>query len=501
MSGGSLTSGYVARSLNYRTCSSTEFDRVAGLLAARIADHGTLFALWQSWLYLALLGLMSVLAVAALVFWIRQPVWIPETWLVPATAISMFGLVGYVFQQRGKLCEWAFREVLFSKHGKPIRYSEVTGPLLHVICATEIQTGNGAYFTRLSRAFKAQSEAGFEIEHLPAIVCDGFQTTVTNFQLATAVQASAALPLAFPTVKLTVQGWEGIVRRKVTATWTRFPSSHMLLVDGGVRDNLGVEWFDRQRKHVTNLIVVNGAANRVRAKQRQFGLPLLGEMISLMLIKDLPYNIREQNRRRELLMRFLPSYEGSQRIDISGAILHIEESPYDLAEALDRAGPTKKGDHWLMTHEDIIAAEALKKNPSFRDFKDRAAAVRAKLETAEDVDALRAANKQLARNDELGTRLADSMPAAMLVAAQWQDQAYRNSLIPTTLSKMGRPAAAELIRHAFALAMAKLHILLNYPLCDVPSIEAITKLMDWKDTPQNNGPLNATQRVKFDKPV
>jgi hypothetical protein len=77
---------------------------------------------------------------------------------------------------------------------------------------------------------------------------------------------------------------------------------------------------------------------------------------------------------------------------------------------------------WLLTHEDIIAAEALEKNPSFGDFKDRAGAVRAKLEAAEDVDALRAANKQLARNDELGARLADSMPAAILVAEQWQDQ-------------------------------------------------------------------------------
>lgn len=65
---------------------------------------------------------------------------------------------------------------------------------------------------------------------------------------------------------------------------------------------------------------------------------------------------------------------------------------------------------------------------------------------------------------------------------------------------MGRPAAAELIRHAFALAMAKLHILLNYPLCDVPSIEAITKLMDVERYAAEQRAPNATQRVKFDKP-
>lgn len=35
-----------------------------------------------------------------------------------------------------------------------------------------------------------------------------------------------------------------------------------------------------------------------------------------------------------------------------------------------------------------------------------------------------------------------------------------------------------MMRHAFALTMAKLHIQLDYPSCDTPSIEELTRMMD-----------------------
>jgi hypothetical protein len=67
---------------------------------------------------------------------------------------------------------------------------------------------------------------------------------------------------------------------------------------------------------------------------------------------------------------------------------------------------------------------------------------------------------------------------SVLVPEVWHRRAQQNSTVPTNLSKLGRPVAAELMRHAYALAMAKLHILFNYPLCDLPSVDELQRMMD-----------------------
>src|SRR5262249_25649224 len=161
---------------------------------------------------------------------------------------------------------------------------------------------------------------------------------------------------------------------------------------------------------------------------------------------------------RELLMRFLPSYEGRQGEEASGVILHIEESPYDLAEALNFAEVRSKEDPWMVTPVDIKVVDALRKNPQFSAFVARARAVCQALEKAEDIEALRAAQMKPGADN----RLAAAMPVGNLVGDAWHDRAHFNACLPTTLSKVGRPAAAGLIIHSFALAMAKLHILCGF---------------------------------------
>jgi hypothetical protein len=81
-------------------------------------------------------------------------------------------------------------------------------------------------------------------------------------------------------------------------------------------------------------------------------------------------------------------------------------------------------------------------------------------------------------HDETSKKIASMAWASVLVPEEWQRRAFQNSTIPTTLSKLGRTPAAELMRHSFALAMAKLHILFDFPLCDLPSIEELQRLMD-----------------------
>jgi len=477
VSGGSMTNGYVGRSLHFRHCTVGEFDTVAGRFAGQLADRGTLFAYWQSKAYVAGLILTGLVSLVAFAFWIRHPQWLPQTWLVPATAIAGLVFLGYFFLQRGAVCRWAFRKSLYTSNGRPVQLSELSAPPLHVLCATELQTGSAAYF--LNAPFVVTRDSGPSIEYFPTLVSEGFQTAIMNFELTTAVQASASLPGAFPPVKLPVRGWFGITRRAVARTWERVPAPYMLLVDGGVRDNLGIEWFLRSTAaDTTLLIVVNGAANKARGHQARVSAPWLGDIRSLLLVKDLPYNSREQNRREELLGRFLPSYRGVAG-DITGAILHIEESPYDLAEALDRTVRQDAFESWLLTPEDIRVSEALRQRSDFAAIRNRAAAVRAHLEKAEDIDALKAAKAAKAHN-EVGRTLASMSWASVLVPEEWDARAYRNSTLPTHLNKLGRPAAAELMRHSFALAMAKLHILFDFPLCDLPSIDELQRLMSAK---------------------
>jgi predicted acylesterase/phospholipase RssA len=479
VSGGSLTSAYVAQSLNYQSCSSAEFDKVAGELAGQIADRGTLFAIWQAKAFLVLLSAVGLSALLALLLLVWRPAWLPYTWLTLAAPVALVIVFGRILQSRGRLCEKAFAKTLFSRDGKTATLAGTPAPPLHVICATEVQTGNGAYFLRYP--FNVREQNKVMLEYLACVRCDGFQTTIRDFPLAAVVQSSAALPFAFPTVKMPISGWRGITRRKRSQVWENVPASHMLLVDGGVRDNLGVEWFDAGPKHLTHLVVVSGAANRVHARERRTGLPLLGEMMSLILVKDLPYNTREQNRRQELLRRLLPAYEGSSKADLSGAIVHIDESPYDLAETVGSTLRNEAIDHWLNAPEDMQIAKALEQNPAQKDFEARAQAVRRRLEESEDVPALRekaVREAKEAKQSEHWIRLLENKPNGHLVADEWERRALRNANVRTTLSRLGRQTSAELMRHAFALAMAKLHTLLDYPLCDIPSIAELEKLMD-----------------------
>jgi hypothetical protein len=119
---------------------------------------------------------------------------------------------------------------------------------------------------------------------------------------------------------------------------------------------------------------------------------------------------------------------------------------------------------------------ALMRGGSIEPYKRRAQAVLDALVKAEDIQALRAQRSLWA--NEIGTKLAQRMPERAFIADEWEDRAFQSARLPTTLSKLGRDTSARLIRHAFALTMAKLHILFDAPLVEVPSIEEVKRLME-----------------------
>lgn len=51
---------------------------------------------------------------------------------------------------------------------------------------------------------------------------------------------------------------------------------------------------------------------------------------------------------------------------------------------------------------------------------------------------------------------------------EWQRITNENKHVATTLSKLGTPVSARLVRHGYAVAMANCHVILNYPLHELP---------------------------------
>jgi hypothetical protein len=54
---------------------------------------------------------------------------------------------------------------------------------------------------------------------------------------------------------------------------------------------------------------------------------------------------------------------------------------------------------------------------------------------------------------------------------EWARIAASNVSVKTTLRSLGRVASARLLHHAYVTAMANLHVILNYPLLDVPALD------------------------------
>jgi hypothetical protein len=59
----------------------------------------------------------------------------------------------------------------------------------------------------------------------------------------------------------------------------------------------------------------------------------------------------------------------------------------------------------------------------------------------------------------------------------WSTEAAANRAVKTTLSRIDSERAQSLIRHAYVLAMVNTHVLLDYPLFDVPDSGRFAELV------------------------
>jgi hypothetical protein len=388
ISGGSITNGYAGMATDIGSVGPDRFWAAMQPFGRQVASAGTLFASPLTIAYLATGAAIVVGAVVATALLTAAAAWI--VW-----AIALLAL-GWLAQRRSWVAARALDRTLFER----ARLDAMNGDVAHVICAADLQTAEHVYFSdRFVNCFRA----GWGVPG--------------DLRLAQAVQASAALPGAFNAVTLPVAPHHF---EKAP------PFRSFKLTDGGVYDNMGTEWpmrlTQRLREGTTpaglapvdELVVVNGSAAQGVVKRESLRAPLLGEITTLLAVKDVLYDQTTAVRRRLLDLRFRVTRRdpGAREGRLAGALVQIDRSPYDVPDEFAKFGD---------------------------DLADRAREVIARL-GGDDDDARQA----------------------------WRATADANRGVKTALSKIPADRAASLVRHAYALTMANCHVLLDYPILDVP---------------------------------
>jgi predicted acylesterase/phospholipase RssA len=399
VSGGSLTNAVVAQRSDYRTVDAATFEGAVRPFAQRLAQRGTVLSWWGTWLYLG--GCVAGFAASVAIWW--GPWW--WGWRLTGFLIAFLAW-SELLRQRGRVCGRAFAETVFQTEGERALLAGIQRSIDHVFCATDLHAGEHVYF---SGSFVCAYEFGWGVPG--------------DLPLDAAVQASAALPGAFPV------RWLPTARHGFKAG--RHQAARMALTDGGVYDNMADQWpqevakrKDRwsgladDLKEPTELIVVNASAPLAWGTIGRFGWPIAGDLLALLRCKDVLYDNTTTLRRAGLVGRFdRAALQGS---GLRGALVHIPQSPFDVPKAFE--GST-----------------------DWPDRSERAAA----------------ALVGLAGQDE----------------DEWDLIAAQDSQVKTSLSKMGTEVAARLIRHAYVLAMCNLHVILGYELLDVPTEERFLELV------------------------
>lgn len=308
-------------------------------------------------------------------------------WLV----MSWFAIV--LFSRRGKAVENALAAgLLAAPEGRPLTLADVTSGVNHVICATDLESGDQFYLApRFLYGFR-----------------EGISTTApSTVTLAAAVQASAALPGAFPPSVLTT----GPFVRDPSVTVPPAPPERVVLVDGGVYDNMADQWEAGLARRLTvcpalaavqepaDVLVVANASEgwvwRPFTARTRIGRELLG----LQRDQGVQYDVSTSRRRNQLLERFKLSR--ATGAGLVGVIVMIDRVPMTLAAS-------------FAVGDDPVAVRA---------------------------------------------REAESFIAAQHDDATWEAMAERNAGVATTLGPIGQDATLDLMEHAYTSTIVGLYVL------------------------------------------
>lgn len=411
VSGGSILNGVVAHEVDFAQTTPEEFDTRMTRLVTHVADTGLFF--WgpatNGYVLsvfallglggLALLGAVVLVAVGGL------------TWPAGLALLAAVGLLWWAalwFERRSVVVDRALARTHFHTGGRPTPLSAVTRSVDQVMCATELQSAEHLYLA-----------PGFVYSYRFGV------GRPEDTALSTAVQASACLPGAFAPRRLPSE------RLGFTAAGPQ--RREVVLVDGGVYDNMADEWLvglparlardpapPVQCRDVDEVVVVNASSAVGWTPMRRLRFVLWSELSTLIRVNSVMYQVTTERRRSALV----DDWDTAQRLGRGqrGALVHIAQTPYTVADAF------KDSTRW----------------------PDRATRARAVLDL-----------------------LGDSLDARQ----RWKDGAARSTAVPTVLRKLGRPATLGLLEHSYVLAMCNLHVLLGYPLLPLPGADRFTRLL------------------------
>lgn len=469
VSGGSITNGYLAKTIDFRTASSEEVREAMRPMAQILARQGTFMGPVKPKVVPMVVGNV-VAAIAAFIHWPGTGDWRVlrlVAFLVVAGAISYACLgrslitvagrayatllapsavtalilpfilpgasglgwtllrlagavvllllwVEVVLRLRGPVCLHTFRATLFPEMGGKAPLASVGHEeLAHVFCATELQTGDQVY---LSPTFLYSYQLGVGAPH--------------DLDLASAVQASASLPGAFPAQRQPTApfnfAYPSATKPDPDDRAVPFPSQ-LVLVDGGVYDNMGDEWgqgyapradiWPDVEKHCAppeRLVVVQASGGKRFSPMAKPWFPAMSEVQAVSADKDVLYDQTTAQRRRGLVAQF----QNAERTGkgLTGALVYISQSPYRVPDQMIGT-PSREG-----------AARAID------------------------------------RLDKLGVS-----------REEWKVLTRKSQGVKTTLAALGDVDSALLIWHAYVLAAVNLHVLLNFPIPDVLPTRAVVE--------------------------
>lgn len=428
VSGGSITNGVLAQ--QFATFDGTSADRAkfaAGVqhLIKNIADVGLFHwgprtnAYLRTTLITAGVGGLGLLGAA---------IWTMITGLRLGAAICLIaslvvlGIAVVMFERRSLVTDRALAAEHYSTDGKPTLLADAAHEIIHVFCATELQEGRHLY---LSPGFVYSWANGVG--------------SPASLNLSTAVQASACLPGAFAARRLPTapHGFSGGARGTP-------PHKQLVLVDGGVYDNMGEQWLlgadDRDRAvpklpkpDIDEVLVVNASALPGWHEIKPSRPALVREVVDLLADKDVMYLQTTSTRRANLVNAWRANavIGKGQR----GALVHIAT---DLP----------------------VAVAATAKEPAPRPTGDPATDARLNAQHLQ----------RMARAEAALKVLEDSK-------ADWAAITRLNKGVGTVLGKLGRVTSVRLLYGSYAAAMCMAHIELGYPLTGLPDPDRFAQLI------------------------
>lgn len=391
VSGGSIANGIAMAGPDFGNTTVPEFEQHIAPALGAISDRGIL--LGGAPATRGYMRMLIVSGIVAAVAWIVCIVAVIGHWWVVAIVAGVVALAVALFAwswfgQRSVRTERAIDAELLGK--RSLRLADLqasAGSVHHVLCTTELQTGTSVYFS--NRLVYGYGFSG--------------TTSPVDLPLATAIQASACVPGAFAprVIPLKSLGLSG--------------DGRLVLVDGGVYDNMADEWEygfisrarswpavrDAQARATALLLVANASGGWNDLKPIANGRMRV-ELAGVLRSKDVQYDVSTAHRRRALAAMFRDDDDKTP----DGAFAQITASPYDItAQFATRPG---------------------------READD------------------------ISRRADEARQFLDSQGYTV---DGWKQWARTTSGVPTTLAPLGRDTTAALFEHGYVLTMINLYVL------------------------------------------